>query len=200
MIRDLVKKLKNREYRDAFVESHVRNGIAFQLRSMRNARGWDQKKLAAAMGNAKLQPVISRYENPDYGKYSLETLLKLARAFDVGLIVRFGRFSELMRWDDQISEENLNIPSFEQEMQQTAKPAVLPYITATADDSQPAIARTFLKQERTINPTIAAALAHWETNTPEAELLDPGSEENFVHGAVIEAAKKIQVGVEAYYA
>ena len=43
--------------------------------------------------------MISRYENPDYGKYSISTLLELAAAFDVALAVRFVPFSELVEWD-----------------------------------------------------------------------------------------------------
>jgi len=66
---------------------------------MRLAEGWEQKDVAAKMGNPKLQPMISRYENPDYGRYSITTLLELAKVFDVALIVRFAKYSELVRWD-----------------------------------------------------------------------------------------------------
>lgn len=97
--RELVKQLEDSEYRKAFVEGHATDTIAFQLRAMRKSRGWEQKDVAEKLGNRKLQPMISRYENPDYGKYSISTLLELASAFDVALAVRFVEFSELVEWD-----------------------------------------------------------------------------------------------------
>ena len=68
--------------------------------------------MAAKLGNAKLQPMISRYENPDYGKYSVTTLLELARVFDVALVVRFAKFSELVRWDLHKTSATLQPASF----------------------------------------------------------------------------------------
>lgn len=95
----LLADLSDYEYRQAYVEGHAKDTIAFQLRRMRLAKEWEQRDVAAKMGNPKLQPMISRYENPDYGRYSITTLLELAKAFDVALVVRFAKFSELARWD-----------------------------------------------------------------------------------------------------
>jgi len=111
-------ELNNKEYRSAYVTAHVRNGIPFQIRAMRNARGWDQKDLANKLGNIKLQPVVSRYENPDYGRFSVSTLLDLAAAFDVALVVRFAPFREVVAWESSISEKTLNVPSFDEEIRQ----------------------------------------------------------------------------------
>lgn len=125
---------KSREYRKAFVAAHVRNGIAFQLRAMRDARRWDQKEVARRLGNTRLQPVISRYENPDYGKFSVSTLLELAAAFDVALIVRFAPFREVIRWESGLSETSLNVPSFDEEsgpvsVLRTAQISLLGYVS-----------------------------------------------------------------------
>ena len=95
----LVLQLRDTEYRRAFVEGHATDTIAFQLRAMRKKEGLEQREVAERLGNCKLQPMISRYENPDYGKYSISTLLDLAAAFDVALAVRFVPFSELVEWD-----------------------------------------------------------------------------------------------------
>ena len=104
---DLLRELENREYRRGFVEGHAKDTIAFQIRQLRKAEGWEQRDLARELGNPKLQPMISRYENPDYGKYSITTLLELAAAFDVALIVRFAPFSELVEWDFKATRETL---------------------------------------------------------------------------------------------
>jgi len=95
----LAQQLQDPEYRRAFVEGHATDTIAFQLRAMRKKKAWEQKDVAEKLGNRKLQPMISRYENPDYGKYSISTLLDLAAVFDVALAVRFVPFSELLEWD-----------------------------------------------------------------------------------------------------
>lgn len=104
---DLLRELVDPEYRRGFVEGHAKDTIAFQLRQMRLAENWEQKDVAAKLGNSKLQPMISRYENPDYGKYSITTLLDLAAAFDVALAVRFVPFSELVEWDWVSNDQTL---------------------------------------------------------------------------------------------
>jgi transcriptional regulator with XRE-family HTH domain len=112
--RKLAKELADTSYRWAFVETNVRDTIAFQLRAMREDRAWNQGRVAfKAFGDAKLQSMISKYENPDYGKYSLSTLIRLAKVFDVALVVRFASFSELVDWDLRKSATTLNPPSFE---------------------------------------------------------------------------------------
>ena len=104
----LLEQLKDPEYRRGFVEGHAKDTIAFQIRQMRKAEQWEQSDLAReAFGNPKLQPMVSRYENPDYGKFSVSTLLELAAAFDVALVVRFAPFSELVEWDWNSNEATL---------------------------------------------------------------------------------------------
>ncbi len=123
--RGLVDELRDPDYRRAFVESNIRNGIAFQLRAMREGRDFSQELVAEKLGNKDLQPMVSRYENPDYGRYSLSTLLNLAHAFDVALVVRFESFSELIRWDHESSARTLNVPSFQRELEAGAIEAAI---------------------------------------------------------------------------
>lgn len=109
----LVNELKDPAYRKAFIEAHAKDTVAFQLRRMREAKGWTQGQLAVeAFGDPKLQSMVSRYENPDYGKYSVSTLLNLANVFDVGLVVRFAPFSEVVDWDLNKTGPTLEPPPF----------------------------------------------------------------------------------------
>lgn len=112
---NLIQELRDHAYRRAFVQAHVGDSIAFQLKAMRLAQCMEQRDVAALLGNPKLQPMISRYENPDYGKYSVNTLLELADAFDVALIVHFAPFSELVDWDENPSSDRLCPPSFDRD-------------------------------------------------------------------------------------
>jgi transcriptional regulator with XRE-family HTH domain len=107
----IIVSLEDRAARDYFVNAHISNGLAFQIRTTREARGWSQQELAERSG--KRQGEISRLEDPDYGRYSLTTLRRLAAAFDVALIVRFAPFSQLVDWAVGLSPQDLAVPSFD---------------------------------------------------------------------------------------
>ena len=109
----LIEELRNKEYRDAFVSEHIDTGIPFQIRALREQRGWTQKELATLAGVSQVW--ISRIENPNYDGFSIKTLLKLSSAFDVGLIVRFSPISELVRWELELSPESLKVVSFDED-------------------------------------------------------------------------------------
>lgn len=106
----LFAKLCRKAYRDSYVAEHVRTGIAYQVRAMREARGWAQKKLAEILG--KPQSVVSRLEDPDYGKLSVQSLLEIASAFDVALLVQFVSYPEFLRRTRDVSASVLNAESF----------------------------------------------------------------------------------------
>ncbi len=91
-LKRLQAKLHSKEYRESYVENHVRRWLAAQIRILREQEGrnWTQKNLAAKLG--KPQSAVSRLEDPDYGKMTVSTLLELAAAFDVALAVRFVDF------------------------------------------------------------------------------------------------------------
>lgn len=103
-----------------FVESHLTKGIAYQIRATREQQRLTERELAKRVGTS--QQAISRLENPDYGKLTLRTLKQVASALDVGLIVRFVPFSEMVDWitatprvNEGLSAHSLAVPSFEEE-------------------------------------------------------------------------------------
>jgi transcriptional regulator with XRE-family HTH domain len=100
-VKAIWKKLRNKEYRDSFVASQISNTIAAQIFSLREARGWKQAEVAARAGMK--QSRISDLEDPNYENYQTRTLVKLASAFDVGLVVKFVPFSELAKWSANLS-------------------------------------------------------------------------------------------------
>lgn len=106
----LWRSLQDREYREAFVAENIRNTLAFQVRAMREGRGWTQGELGQKTGME--QGAISRLENPNYGKFTLATLKRLASAFDVGLIVRFVPFGQLIDWNTTMRQKDFAIPCF----------------------------------------------------------------------------------------
>jgi len=106
----LENEFRDPEFRHEFMAEHIRSGIAYQIRAMRDARRWNQKKLATKAG--KPQSVMSRLEDPDYGKVSIQTLIGLAKAFDVALLVRFVGFGEFLIRTADLSPDALNAPEF----------------------------------------------------------------------------------------
>jgi len=111
---DLFHSLKDDDYREGFMESHVYTGIAFQARTLREKRGMTQVALGTAAGMA--QERISILEDPNAStKPTLNTLLRLAKAFGVGLQVRFVPYSKLLDDAVRTDEEELNARSFSDE-------------------------------------------------------------------------------------
>jgi len=111
----MIKALLAKEYRCAFVEETVKAGIAFQVRALRAKEGWSQKGLGERSG--KPQNAISRIEDPDYGKFTIRTLLDLADAFDVALSVRFVSFGKLLDQLKDVSPSALAVQNFEREQE-----------------------------------------------------------------------------------
>jgi transcriptional regulator with XRE-family HTH domain len=106
-----VAGLRDKESRDIFVEEEIKTGVPFQIRALRKDRGWSQRELAAQIGMT--QEGVSRLENPNYGKFTFTTLLRLASAFDVGLMVRFAPFSELVDWVVNLDSDDMAVPDFD---------------------------------------------------------------------------------------
>jgi transcriptional regulator with XRE-family HTH domain len=103
--------------RDAFVEATIRRGVAAQIRFTRLSRGLTQRQLAEL--SDKHQATVSQVESLNYGKLTLSTLLKIAHALDVGLLVTLAPFNQLASWwagePVDISADYLEIPTFEED-------------------------------------------------------------------------------------
>jgi transcriptional regulator with XRE-family HTH domain len=117
----LIKRLRRgKKVREQFVSSHLSKGIAFQIRATRDRLGWNQDRLAKEVGMT--QNAISRLESPEYGKPTITTLKRLAAALDIGIVVHFVPFSQMIDWtsgtrrvDPGLSTESLAVPNFSAE-------------------------------------------------------------------------------------
>jgi hypothetical protein len=104
----LVGKLRERDYRHAYMMEGVKTWIARQVRALREQRGWSQDDLGRETG--KPQSAISRVEDPDYGKLTLQTLFDLARVYDLPLLVQFVEWSDWLCRMNDTSSESLQEP------------------------------------------------------------------------------------------
>ena len=66
-VTSLAKKLRSKKYRDSYLSSHIRMFLANQLASLQGEMS--QQEFGQLLG--KPQPIVSRLQNPDYGKIQL---------------------------------------------------------------------------------------------------------------------------------
>ena len=110
----LIKELLDKAYRDAYVASQIRVGLPFQARALRRSKGWTQEQLADAAGMS--QPRIAEIEKPGKRRFNLDTLLRIASAFDVGLEVRFVPFGDVIDHNESFDPDTFYVPSFADEL------------------------------------------------------------------------------------
>jgi hypothetical protein len=59
------------------------------------------------------QPRVSAMERPGETQFNLDTLVRLAAAFKVGLIVRFSSYSEMLGWENEFSQDSFDVIGLE---------------------------------------------------------------------------------------
>jgi transcriptional regulator with XRE-family HTH domain len=114
---ELVDKLRsefqNEDYRHSYAEECVNTMIATQIKVLREERIMTQSSLAQKAEMA--QPRLSVMESADYSNWSVNTLKRLARAFDLALSVKFEAFSEVILDFEEMSKDTLSRPSFKED-------------------------------------------------------------------------------------
>jgi transcriptional regulator with XRE-family HTH domain len=83
------------DYRHAWAEAHLNSAIALQIKALREQRGWKQTQLAEHSEMA--QSRISLLEDVNYSAWSINTLRRIAKAYDLRLKVSFEEFGSLER-------------------------------------------------------------------------------------------------------
>ena len=107
-------EIRDKEYRHGLVAAQIDIDLPLQLKALRNQRGWSQPELAQRTGMK--QPRFPLMEKPG-ARFTIETLRRLAEAFDVALIVRFAPFSELLEWSEGFNPDKFRVPAFEEEFE-----------------------------------------------------------------------------------
>ena len=84
--------------------------IATQIKVLREQRDMTQGQLAEATGMR--QPRIPLLEDSNYSNWTINTLKRFARAFDVTLSVKFETFSRFIHDFENLSRESLQRVTF----------------------------------------------------------------------------------------
>lgn len=104
-VQSRLAKFARKAYRDGFLQTQVRGSIAYQIQALRDKFGLSQEQFAQKTG--KKQSVISRLENPEKSLPSVQTLIDIAAANDVALVVRFVSYPEFLAYSSSMSPEDL---------------------------------------------------------------------------------------------
>jgi predicted XRE-type DNA-binding protein len=108
----LTKKFRSKRFRDSYVDANVRTFLAQQIRSLRG----DMSQAEFAKLLATTQSVVSRFEDPSYGKFNLQTLLEIAAKLDRAVIARIVDFQTFLRFTEDMSESAMCPDGYDPEL------------------------------------------------------------------------------------
>lgn len=100
--------------RIAYIKAKLSVLIPSQIKALRRKSGMTRQEDLANAANM-LQSRISAMEKPGAVNFNLETLVRLASAFKVGMIVKFVPFSEMLRWENQFRQDNFNVTTIDED-------------------------------------------------------------------------------------
>lgn len=106
----LAPKLAEKSYRDSYVSMQLRVWLADQVRALRG--DMTQAEFGKLIG--KPQTVVSRLEDPNYGRLTVETLLEVASKLDIALLVRFVDHATFLMATNDFSESALRPAPYSQ--------------------------------------------------------------------------------------
>lgn len=104
----------DKDYAHAYMEAHTSSRIASQIKVLREQRKLTQAQLAVLSGMK--QERISAIEDVDYDAWTIKTLRKLARAFDILVQISFVPFSESILDVANLNRKRLEVESREADL------------------------------------------------------------------------------------
>jgi len=107
--------LNERDFRSSYLRGKLNVLISSQIYALRKKFFGTQKDLAN-VADMK-QSRISAMEQPGATKFNLETLIRLASTFKVGLIVKFVPYSEMLRWDNRFVQDKFNVIKIDEDVE-----------------------------------------------------------------------------------
>jgi transcriptional regulator with XRE-family HTH domain len=106
----LLKRFRSPKYRHVYVDEFTDAYIATQIKVLREQRNLRQQDLADLAGMRQSQ--ISDLEDVNNRGWKVRTLKKLAKAFDLVLVVRFEEFGKVLPDIGRLDREHLERASF----------------------------------------------------------------------------------------
>jgi transcriptional regulator with XRE-family HTH domain len=125
LTKNWLTEFQDKETRHIYADNFLNTWIATQLKVLREDKGWTQAELADETGMK--QERISVLEDVNYESWTIKTLKRFAKAFDVRLSIKFETFGSYLSDFDSFKRENLSRvcfdrdPAFHPELAQAAQ-------------------------------------------------------------------------------
>jgi len=100
--------LDNLQARESYIKSKVNVIVPSQIRALRlKSKGMQKQSDLAKIAEMK-QSRISAIETPGAVNFNVNTLVRIAAAFGVGLKIEFVPFSEMLEWENNFQQDAFN--------------------------------------------------------------------------------------------
>jgi len=126
--------LADKEYAHGYMESYIDAYIATQIKVLREQREWSQEELANETDMKQAR--ISVLENIDYASWSVSTLRRFARAYDLVLKVSFEEFGAEIERMSEFGAEGLERRSRTNDLGRNAEPQRIQPVGETQGQAQ----------------------------------------------------------------
>jgi transcriptional regulator with XRE-family HTH domain len=111
----ITKLLTSTKSRASYIKAKLGVLVPAQIRALRLKSNMPRQKDLAQAAEMH-QSRISMFETPGMANVTLETLARLAATFKVGLVVKFVPFHEMLRWENDFSQDDFDvIPRIDQD-------------------------------------------------------------------------------------
>jgi transcriptional regulator with XRE-family HTH domain len=107
--------LNGLDSRTSYIRSKLGVLVPSQIRSLRLKSNMPRQSDLAKEAEMQ-QSRISMFETPGAANLTLDTLSRLAAAFRVGLKVEFVPFSDMLRWENDYSQDSFNVTKLEEDV------------------------------------------------------------------------------------
>lgn len=100
--------------RASYIKAKLGVLVPSQIKALRLKSNMPRQADLARQANMQ-QSRISLFETPGAANMTIETLSRLAAAFNVGLIVEFVPFSDMLEWENSFSQDSFDVVRLEQD-------------------------------------------------------------------------------------
>src|ERR1022692_4246458 len=104
----ITKLLGSTKSRASYIKAKLGVLVPAQIRALRLKSAMPRQKDLAREAEMQ-QSRISMFETPGMANVTLETLARLAATFKTGLVVQFVPFHEMLRWENEFSQDKFDV-------------------------------------------------------------------------------------------
>jgi transcriptional regulator with XRE-family HTH domain len=116
---EAISRLSNEfEARTSYIRAKLGVLVPSKIRALRLKSNMPRQRDLAIEADMH-QSRISMFETPGAANVTLETLAKLAAAFRMGLVVDFVPFSQMLRWENNYSQDTFDVTRIDDDVEFT---------------------------------------------------------------------------------